>query len=224
MTMRTQTNNQTTTGGNTRAANSAGEMSCATRQSILEAARSRFLHYGFKKTTIDEIAVDAGVGKGTVYLYFDSKEDLLTTIALDVKKNITEQMRAIAGSFDSPEEKLKKMVLAAITSVHNAVYSTAHGLELVGDMIQPKLKHCGMKEREAQLDLIAKVVSEGVRNGDFDLPSIDARCAAEHLMLTMVSFFPPYFSPCHEDQTCRRQLETRVTEHFDFVLHGIKRR
>ena len=48
-----------------------------TRRAILDAARKRFLHYGFKKTTIDEIAADAGIGKGTVYLYFDSKRDLL---------------------------------------------------------------------------------------------------------------------------------------------------
>jgi AcrR family transcriptional regulator len=53
--------------------------SCETRQAILEAARSRFLHYGYKKTTIDEIAADAGVGKGTVYLYFGGKEDILLT-------------------------------------------------------------------------------------------------------------------------------------------------
>jgi AcrR family transcriptional regulator len=45
-------------------------------QRILDAATSRFARFGFKKTSIDEIAKDAGVGKGTVYLVAQSKEDL----------------------------------------------------------------------------------------------------------------------------------------------------
>jgi len=43
---------------------------------ILGAATDMFARYGFKKSSIDEIATTAGVGKGTVYLAFDSKEDL----------------------------------------------------------------------------------------------------------------------------------------------------
>jgi AcrR family transcriptional regulator len=43
---------------------------------ILAAATDRFARFGFKKTSIDEIAADAGVGKGTVYLMAESKEDL----------------------------------------------------------------------------------------------------------------------------------------------------
>jgi AcrR family transcriptional regulator len=41
------------------------------REKILEAAERRLWHYGIKKTTIDEIAADAGVGKGTVYFPCD---------------------------------------------------------------------------------------------------------------------------------------------------------
>ena len=44
---------------------------------ILNAATELFAHYGFKKTSIDQIANKAGVGKGTVYLICESKEDLL---------------------------------------------------------------------------------------------------------------------------------------------------
>lgn len=199
--------------------------SCATREAILNAARTRFLHYGFKKTTIDEIAVDAGVGKGTVYLYFDSKDDLLITIATEVKRNITAQMKAIAGSLDSAEEKLRRMVLAAVTSVHQAVYSTAHGVELVGDMQQPKLMQCAQAHREEQFVLLGQVMEEGVRRGEIVLPAgADAKQAAQHLMLSMVSFFPPYFSACHDNQSCRKTLEARVSAHFDFIFHGLKNR
>lgn len=198
-------------------------MSCETRRAILQAARTRFLHYGFKKTTIEEIAMDAGVGKGTVYLYFDSKDDLLLTIATEVKRNITEQMRAVAGALATPEEKLRRMILAAVSSVHNAVFSTAHGVELVGDMLQPKLMQCGQVERDKQLELLAQVIREGIQRGDFDVLNGDANETAQHLLLAMVSFFPPYYNPCHQSGSCRYELERRVNAHLDFLFHGIRR-
>lgn len=48
-----------------------------TRASIREAANRLFLEHGFEATTVDAIVAAAGVSKGTFYLYFDRKEDLL---------------------------------------------------------------------------------------------------------------------------------------------------
>src|SRR5271168_2046080 len=66
------------------------------REKILHAAEKRLWHYGFRKTTIDEIAADAGVGKGTVYLYFDSKEDIALAIMGQYKTDTLERLGAIA--------------------------------------------------------------------------------------------------------------------------------
>ena len=199
---------------------------CATKRAIIEAAQSRFLHYGFKKTTIDDIAFDAGVGKGTVYLYFDGKEDILLTIVREVKANITEQMRTIAASpLTTPEDKLRRMLLSAIISVYEASQTTAHGVELVGEMLQPRLMQCGRDAREAQFAIIAGVVEEGVRRGDFSLPpGADASQVARLLMMAMVSFFPPYMTPCHAEATCRGQMEARANAMLTFVMHGLSRR
>jgi len=195
-----------------------------TRQAILEAARSRFLHYGYKKTTIDEIAADAAVGKGTVYLYFNGKEDIMLTIAREVKKNITAQMKAIAHSLATPEEKLRRMIVAAILSVHDAVNTTAHGVELVDEMLRPKIMQCGQAERETQFELLAEVISEGLRRGDFAIVEGDAQRAARYLMLAMVSFYPPYMDPCHGRASCRHDLERRANGMLDFLFQGIRRR
>ncbi len=46
-------------------------------QRILEAASTLFVHYGFDKTTVSDIAREAGVSKGAIYLHFQSKDDLL---------------------------------------------------------------------------------------------------------------------------------------------------
>ena len=176
-----------------------------TRRAILEAARKRFLHYGFKKTTIDEIASDAGIGKGTVYLHFETKEALLLTLAREVKRNVTDQMRAITESLASPEEKLRRMLMAAILSVHDVAQVTVHGTELVDELLSPRLMACGQPERQAQLDLLTRVLSEG----EFDLPCTPTE-AASYFLLAMVPFFPPYLNPCHAKPSCRKGLEAQA--------------
>ncbi len=53
------------------------------RQAIIEAARKIFATKGYEDTTIAEIAEDAGIAVGTVYLYFGNKRDIYTSVSLD---------------------------------------------------------------------------------------------------------------------------------------------
>jgi TetR/AcrR family transcriptional regulator of autoinduction and epiphytic fitness len=50
------------------------------REMILESARGRFQRFGYSKTTMEEIAADAGISKGTIYIYFQNKEDILIVL------------------------------------------------------------------------------------------------------------------------------------------------
>ena len=195
------------------------------RQAILQAARARFLHYGYKKTTIDEIAADAGIGKGSVYLHFSSKEDIMLTIARDVKKSVTEQMRAIAATFATPDEKLRRMMLAKIITVHDAVFSTTHGIDIVDDMLRPKLMECGRAEHEAQAQILAGVLAEGEKIGDFSLAGYEPSEMAHLFSMAYMSFFPPYLTGCYADKGhCQKRLETMVGHMTDFLLTGLRRR
>ena len=53
------------------------------RQAIIDAARKIFAMKGYEDTTIAEIAEDAGIAVGTVYLYFGNKRDIYTSVSLD---------------------------------------------------------------------------------------------------------------------------------------------
>lgn len=57
---------------------------------ILDAASGLFLHYGFDKTTVSDIARQAGVSKGTIYLHVDSKDHLLEELILRELKTYAE--------------------------------------------------------------------------------------------------------------------------------------
>jgi len=212
-------------------ANNAGSATAAssTREAILQAARQRFLHYGYKKTTIDEIAQDAGIGKGTVYLHFAGKDEIMLTLVLGVKRNITEQMRAIAASLAAPEDRLRRMVLACIGSVYDACTASPHGTEMVDEILfqmrtRVEYQDHFARETETQHEVLAAVLAEGARTGRFDV--LDPRRSARLMMTAFAAFFPPYRCPATPGSgpRSRAELEAGVNELFDLLLASLLRR
>ena len=67
------------------------------RQAIIEAARNIFAMKGYEDTTIAEIADDAGVAVGTVYLYFHNKREIYTSVSLD-------QIATLAAVMGDPKD------------------------------------------------------------------------------------------------------------------------
>ncbi len=47
-----------------------------TKEQILEKAIEKFIHYGYQKTSLDDIVLDLKISKGTIYNYYRNKEDL----------------------------------------------------------------------------------------------------------------------------------------------------
>lgn len=64
------------------------------RRDILDAALGLFAEHGYRDTTVDQIAARAGVAKGTVYLYFEAKEDLLLALKRRYLEGLTEVLKA----------------------------------------------------------------------------------------------------------------------------------
>ena len=62
------------------------------RRAILDAARRVFTRQGYTATRMIDVAVDAKVGKGTLYEYFSSKEDLFSTLVLVVMRDALETL------------------------------------------------------------------------------------------------------------------------------------
>jgi len=80
------------------------------RAQILNHAKKRFERFGFNKTTVDEIAKDAGISKRTLYQEFENKENILEELlmfeALSVRKAILNQI----GKVTEPAEKLQTYI------------------------------------------------------------------------------------------------------------------
>jgi AcrR family transcriptional regulator len=85
---------------------------------ILAAARQLLDQRGLETMTMEEIAAAAGVAKGTLYLYFQSKDDLLQALITQVGENIIEDVEAALQGPGTPPEKLMRVVSVLLEYLH----------------------------------------------------------------------------------------------------------
>lgn len=77
------------------------------RRTLISAARQRFARYGYRRTSIAELARDAGIAKGSVYLFFASKADVFLAVALEVEAEVrTALLEELARGFATPQERI----------------------------------------------------------------------------------------------------------------------
>src|SRR5215212_7260931 len=91
------------------------------RERILSAAERVFARRGFFAARVSEIAKDAGVADGTIYLYFRSKDDLLISLFEHRMKQVNALLRAsvASASADSPLDQLRAFIRAYLRLVHD---------------------------------------------------------------------------------------------------------
>ena len=88
------------------------------RECILKAAVRAFSRMGFRKTSIDEVAAEAGVGKGTIYLAVSSKDELFLSAVEREVRGFLVSGRQVLGAFDDAVELLAGLVQAELREVH----------------------------------------------------------------------------------------------------------
>jgi AcrR family transcriptional regulator len=86
------------------------------RKRIIITAGQIFSRYGFKKTTMDEIARALKMGKSSVYYYFDSKEDIFEAVVLYEANLLRNELTKAIKSVESPIDKMKNYVFVRMRS------------------------------------------------------------------------------------------------------------
>jgi len=80
------------------------------RRAILEAARTVFAHQGYASTVVEDIARQAEIAKGTLYLYFPSKEQIYLAALLEDVQRLDDETRAAMGAGDTWRDKLRAYI------------------------------------------------------------------------------------------------------------------
>jgi len=137
---------------------------------ILAAARKLLEQRGLEAMTMDEIATAAGVAKGTLYLYFQSKDDLIQAMITQVGENILRDVESSLQAQGTPAEKLIRMVsvLLEYLSRERLLFPIyAHEL-LRGkrDSREGFWRHHRETE-ERFLTLLTSLLAEGIAAGQF---------------------------------------------------------
>ena len=84
------------------------------RAQVMAAARERFSKHGLAGTTMDGIAQAAGVAKGTVYLYYKSKEEIFRQVLEEDLANLHDETVPLISGPGSIEDKLRRFFLGAL--------------------------------------------------------------------------------------------------------------
>ncbi|OPL09075.1 MAG: hypothetical protein AVO33_07460 [delta proteobacterium ML8_F1] len=135
---------------------------------IFKAAWEHITQEGYHETTISRIAKAAGVGKGTVYEYFSSKEELVASMVVYNLETAGQQVAAALEKASSPEEKLRILGTRDIEKALGMMQTMKLLQTLKG------FDQCNVREevfrlmRERYL-LVEEILIEGMAAGDFDL-------------------------------------------------------
>jgi len=134
-----------------------------TNQIILEAARKRFAKQGFSETSIEEIAVDAGLTRRTIYEYFRNKEDLLGCI-LKAEANLYVDVLKSVDCIVDPVDVLRAVfdIVFDMTAIRLGVVGLEvdiHiGINIPNEAVSVSLRY---------LDVVERTIKEGVARGIF---------------------------------------------------------
>jgi TetR/AcrR family transcriptional regulator, fatty acid metabolism regulator protein len=137
---------------------------------ILGVAQDVFSDKGYYDASVDEIAARAGIAKGTVYLHFDSKEDLLVALVEQQIKQFLARVDQVTGERTSVRERLAQILLDVFTRIQekrNQVLLELHiGMGLANSVIakRPELQ----ADVSRAMERIASLMEEGKRTGELD--------------------------------------------------------
>lgn len=159
------------------------------REAIINAAKKRFNHYGIAKTTMQEIANDADLAVGTLYLYFKNKDALVVACANDFGKEHLKVIDEILNSNLKPDEKLKKYILSRFKSSEET-RETPHAIEIVRALLKVYPERLD-EESSWMYQTICKILEEGVTNKIFKIENIPED--TEVFLYSIAIFFPLAF-------------------------------
>jgi len=144
---------------------------------IYQAALNCFHRKGYHLTTMDDIVVESGLSKGTLYWYFESKIDLFVSMLRQVMDQFGQEMAAISAQKSSAADKLRDSLSLFRTELVEV--GTFFGIMMEAWALTRHDEHVEGAIREIYTpyaELMTRIIQEGVSSGEFkaDFPEATA--------------------------------------------------
>lgn len=184
---------------------------------ILKSALTVFLNYGFKKTSMDDIARDAKMSRPALYQLFKNKSEIFRAISLLMMENAAVSAKSAFDTNDTLRDQLFASIDNSILKIHRFVDETPHGVELTG--VNQDLAHdIELEWKEQMRKILTEGIERAVAKGTADLtrfsnPPVTADEIAEIIMHSVEGMRPRYLSGQH--------IDGFVATLIDFVAQAI---
>lgn len=181
------------------------------REKIIDAARQKFFSEGFFKTCIDEIASEFHISKKSIYKYFKSKDDLLTTVVKDFAGKVTEEIIQIMKNDKNSVEKLIDVLMLIQNSMRTI------SLKYLEDIRKHKPKLWNYIEnfrRENLENIVQQTIQNGKKEGFFE--DVDPEIVFRIFYGAVNSVLMPDFLISHPISK-----DDAIRQTFDILLNGI---
>jgi AcrR family transcriptional regulator len=140
------------------------------KNDIIDAARKIFSNKGFRAATVEEIAFEAELSPGTLYLYFKNKEELHTTLSIEILKHLADKIQKVVNQDVSVEEKI-----ASFWDVFIDVYEydsnilinlfhlqSGETLKTLSDEVLKQIKVHSAMAHGAIIDVVKQGIEQGI--------------------------------------------------------------
>lgn len=183
------------------------------RKKIINTAGQIFSRYGFRKTSMDEIAKALKMGKSSIYYYFESKEAIFESVVLNeaniLRSNLTTTIKAV----DSPIDKMRDYVFVRMKSFeklsnyYNAIFDK--NLDHFDFIESIREKY----DRE-ELAILRLILYDGARKQVFNVTNSEYTAMA--IQTTLKGVEVPLFWKRKEEN-----IESRLNAILDVLFYGI---
>ena len=193
-------------------------------QQLLDAALMLFVEKGFAATRAEEVAQRAGVSKGTLYLYYPSKEELLKAV---ISEHLSSRIAAGAALVEqhqgSVADLLREVYSRWWLEVFDSPLSGVFKLIITEVRNFPDLGEFHNREVvQPGEELIARIVQRGIDSGEFEPLDVPSVVHSLLLPMVMVCLHKHSLGACagHREDFDAHEF---IHSHIDLVLRGLRR-
>ncbi|HEX3936348.1 MAG TPA: TetR/AcrR family transcriptional regulator [Xanthobacteraceae bacterium] len=188
-------------------------------QEIIEAAFTEFSRNGYSTTTLDQIAERAGVTKGTIYVYFESKEHLFISMVREFTKPT---METVHDMFKTHDGSTADLLRAQFSFIYEHLVEDRRRREVVRMLIAEAPRFPELADRyhaeilRPCLDMLRQAIQRGVDRGEIRNSAIIEQPQVVIGPIALVDVWMMLF-----DDRQPLDLKAYFNAHLDMVLNGL---